>query len=140
MVATKQDLDSARFELENNIGDVESRYGLNPEELTLIVEDIIEGITEIEEDDDCGPKDVKVNRVALNLNSYKLFPIIEIVNPTHDSRVITDRWWQTYDDHVLVYTNHGFRTPQCNQSKEVAEKFLPHGCEVTFLSTVYLPN
>ena len=84
-------------------------------------------------------KDVRkeVLQYPLNLNMYEFIPFDELTTPKENTRVILNRYLQTFEGKVLVYTNHNMRVPQFNAKRRIVERFLPHGCEVTFIETAF---
>ncbi|MBW2559268.1 MAG: hypothetical protein JRE40_00285 [Deltaproteobacteria bacterium] len=143
-MATEIERNEAYFELENFLGNLEAQYNLSLDDLIgmcdLVLGDGDEVI--IEDDHDCGPKDIRkeVIQYPLNLSMYDFIPFDELTTPKENSRVLVNRYWQTYQGKALIYVNHNIRAPQCNAKRRVVEKFLPHSCDVTFIELAFLPE
>jgi len=144
IVATKQEVNSAYFELEHKLGDLEAQYNISPDELILMCDQILgDGGGGDLQDDAVIEGKIKLlsvepdSRMALNLNSYDLIPICELLKPKEGVRVIENWYWQIWEGKALVYTYKGFYVPQCNKSFDVAKRFLPHGCEVIWIEKAY---
>jgi len=68
-------------------------------------------------------------------NRFTKIPLSELTTPKNGHVVITNSFWVVVDGNAFTFRG----APQCNASKEVAEKVYPD-YDYVFLDVAYLPN
>lgn len=65
--------------------------------------------------------------------------IEELTTPKSNHKLILDHYWIIGPNgHPLIYTRMGSYTPQCNPSKEIADKVVYEGCTIQFIDYAYV--